>query len=79
MVKGCGPLGLGALAALKKFTKAKTIVALDTIDFRLDIAKRCGADVVLNPAKVIAILQRDFFSHLIYFVGRRHHCSARVV
>ena len=27
------------------------MVALDMVDWKLDIAKKCGADVVLNPGK----------------------------
>ena len=27
------------------------MVALDMVDWKLDIAKQCGADVVLNPGK----------------------------
>ena len=29
----------------------KCIVALDLMDWKLDVAKKCGADVVLNPSK----------------------------
>ena len=29
----------------------KTLVALDMVDWKLDIAKQCGADIVLNPGK----------------------------
>lgn len=27
------------------------MIALDMVDWKLDIAKQCGADVVLNPGK----------------------------
>ena len=29
----------------------KCIVALDLMDWKLDVAKKCGADIVLNPSK----------------------------
>ena len=29
----------------------KCIVALDLVDWKLDIAKKCGADIALNPTK----------------------------
>ena len=29
----------------------KCIVALDMMDWKLDVAKKCGADIVLNPSK----------------------------
>ena len=51
-VSGCGPLGLGCVAAIKRFTKAKTVVAIDLSASRLDIAKQCGADLVLSPTEV---------------------------
>jgi len=51
VVSGCGPLGLGMIAAAK--LKSPTLlVALDLLEDKLDIAKACGADVCLNPAKV---------------------------
>jgi len=50
VISGCGPLGLGMVAGAKK-KDPKCIVALDLMDWKLDIAKKCGADVVLNPLK----------------------------
>ena len=29
----------------------KCVVALDLMDWKLDVAKKCGADVVINPSK----------------------------
>ena len=29
----------------------KCVVALDMMDWKLDVAKKCGADIVLNPSK----------------------------
>lgn len=50
VVAGCGPLGLGMVAAAKRKSPA-LLIALDMLDFKLDVAKACGADVVLNPSK----------------------------
>ena len=51
VVAGCGPLGLGMVAAAR-LKKPGLLVALDLIDHRLDVAKACGADLCLNPNKV---------------------------
>jgi len=50
VISGCGPLGLGMVAGARK-KDPKCIVALDMMDWKLDVAKKCGADVVLNPSK----------------------------
>lgn len=49
VVSGCGPLGLGMIAAAK-LKNPKLLIALDVVEWKLDIAKACGATVVLNPA-----------------------------
>jgi 2-desacetyl-2-hydroxyethyl bacteriochlorophyllide A dehydrogenase len=46
-VIGCGPIGLLSIMCIKLFG-AKTIVAVDTLDKRLEMAKKCGATHVLN-------------------------------
>jgi threonine dehydrogenase-like Zn-dependent dehydrogenase len=50
VVAGCGPLGLGMVAGAK-MKGPDRILALDLSDDRLEVAKRCGADIGLNPAK----------------------------
>jgi len=54
VVAGAGPLGLGILAAAKLKTP-RLLIALDLMDHRLGVAKDCGADIAINPAKVDAI------------------------
>jgi len=54
VIAGCGPLGLGMVAAARLKNPGR-LVALDMIDARLDIASKAGADVVLNPSKVDVI------------------------
>ena len=47
-VIGCGAIGLGAVPVCKA-AGAKAVFATDVSPYRLDLAKRLGADVVLNP------------------------------
>jgi len=49
IVVGCGPVGLGVICVLKAMGVA-TVVASDFSAGRRDLAKRCGADVVIDPA-----------------------------
>jgi threonine dehydrogenase-like Zn-dependent dehydrogenase len=51
VVAGCGPLGLGMVAAAR-LKKPQTLIALDLNEHRLDVAKACGADLCFNPNKV---------------------------
>ena len=48
VLAGAGTLGLGMVQAIKLKTPKKLIV-LDTMPYRLELAKKLGADVVLNP------------------------------
>jgi erythritol/L-threitol dehydrogenase len=51
---GCGPLGLGMIAGAKA-KGAACIIAVDLSDERLKVAKRTGADIVINPTKEDAV------------------------
>ena len=51
VISGCGPLGLGMVAAAR-LKSPGCLIALDMQDDRLAIAKKAGADLVLNPGKV---------------------------
>lgn len=51
VLSGAGTLGLGMVGAAKK-SGAGTLVVLDLVDSRLELAKQFGADIVLNPSKV---------------------------
>ena len=53
VIAGCGPLGLGMVAAAR-LKNPGCLVALDMVDSRLEIARKAGADVVLNPGRVDA-------------------------
>ncbi len=47
-VIGCGAIGLGAIPVCKA-SGAKAVFAQDVSAYRLDLAKRLGADMVLDP------------------------------
>lgn len=49
IVIGCGPVGLATICTLKA-KGVKTVVAADFAEGRRNLAKSCGADVVVNPA-----------------------------
>jgi len=51
VIAGCGPLGLGMVAAAR-LKQPTTLIALDLNDHRLAVAKACGADLCFNPNKV---------------------------
>lgn len=46
-VLGCGPIGILLVQTLKAMGAAK-VLATDVSDYRLSLAKECGADVVVN-------------------------------
>ena len=48
IVIGCGPIGLAVIAMLKA-DGVKTVVASDLSAGRRSLARRCGADVVVDP------------------------------
>jgi threonine dehydrogenase-like Zn-dependent dehydrogenase len=50
VVAGCGPIGLGMVAGAAARFPAH-VVALDLSDAKLELARKCGADTVLNIAR----------------------------
>ncbi|KAG7824029.1 hypothetical protein KL909_002766 [Ogataea angusta] len=52
-IVGLGPVGLSALISTKSMNPAK-IIAIDMDDSRLEVAKRMGADEIINPSKTDA-------------------------
>jgi len=50
IVVGCGPVGLAVICVLKAHG-VKSIVASDYSAGRRELAKRCGADIVVDPAQ----------------------------
>ncbi|MCS6846411.1 MAG: alcohol dehydrogenase catalytic domain-containing protein [Anaerolineae bacterium] len=51
VIAGAGPLGLGMVAAAR-LKNPKLLISVDLDDHRLEVARRCGADIVLNPRTV---------------------------
>nr|XP_061840630.1 erythritol/L-threitol dehydrogenase-like [Nerophis lumbriciformis] len=51
VVAGCGPIGLGMIAAAKE-KKPGLLIASDLHPKRLELAKACGADLILNPSEI---------------------------
>ena len=51
VLSGAGTLGLGMVGALRQ-RNPKCLIVLDMKDDRLELAKKFGADLVLNPGKV---------------------------
>jgi len=54
VIAGCGPLGLGMVAAAR-LKNPRLLIAIDLNEDRLDIARLCGADLTLNPKQVDVI------------------------
>jgi len=54
LVTGCGPIGLMSIAVAKA-CGSSTVFATETNEQRLAMAKKMGADMVLNPAKEDAV------------------------
>ena len=50
VIAGCGPIGLGMVAGAKAKSPGH-VVALDALDHKLDLARACGADTVVNIAE----------------------------
>lgn len=49
-VVGCGPIGLMAIDVARAYKAAK-VIAVETIEYRRNLAKRMGADIILDPLK----------------------------
>ena len=47
VIAGCGPIGLGMVAGARA-KNPRLVIALDLDDDKLELGRRCGADLVLN-------------------------------
>lgn len=56
VISGAGTLGLGMVGAAKR-SGARRLIVLDLIDSRLELAKKFGADIVMNPRKVDVVTE----------------------
>jgi threonine dehydrogenase-like Zn-dependent dehydrogenase len=50
VIAGAGTLGLGMIGAAR-LRSPSTLVSLDLLDYRLEIAEELGADVTINPSR----------------------------
>lgn len=50
VVAGAGPIGLSAIAGVRQKNPLR-VIALDMVDAKLDLARTCGADTVINVAE----------------------------
>lgn len=50
VVAGAGPIGLGAIAGVRQKNPLR-VVALDMSDDKLELARKCGADITINITK----------------------------
>ena len=75
VVAGCGPIGLGMVAGARAKSPAH-VVALDLAPQKLELAKECGADVVINIGNedAIAIVNdlTDGYGADVYLEGTGH-------
>ena len=75
VVAGCGPIGLGMVAGVAALSPAHVIV-LDESDFKLDLARACGADTTVNitsedPLEVVRSLT-DGYGADVYLEASGH-------
>jgi threonine dehydrogenase-like Zn-dependent dehydrogenase len=64
VVVGCGPVGLGVILCLKA-QGVRTVIASDLSPRRRELATRCGADVVVDPAEVSPFAGGKARGHLV--------------
>ena len=57
VITGAGPIGVMA-AAIARHVGARHVVVTDVSDYRLDLAKNAGADLVVNVAAATASPRR---------------------
>jgi threonine dehydrogenase-like Zn-dependent dehydrogenase len=75
VVAGCGPIGLGMVAGARAKNPAH-VVALDVSERKLELARRCGADVMVNiaeqdPVEVVLGLTEGYGAD-VYLEGSGH-------
>jgi threonine dehydrogenase-like Zn-dependent dehydrogenase len=64
VVAGCGPLGLGMVAAAR-LKSPGLLIALDLRPNRLEVARKCGADLVMNPDEVDVVVYIEATGHVV--------------
>jgi threonine dehydrogenase-like Zn-dependent dehydrogenase len=68
-VLGAGPIGI-LLAQSAKAMGAAEVLITDISDYRLELAKKCGADYIVNTKNMDpVILKREYGKDLVFFGG----------
>ena len=75
VVAGCGPIGLGMVAGARAKNPAH-VIALDLSDAKLELARKCGADIVINignedPTPIVKALTEGYGAD-VYLEGSGH-------
>jgi erythritol/L-threitol dehydrogenase len=80
VVAGCGPIGLGMIAGAKA-KGAAHVVALDAVASKLDLARRSGADTVLDITQddIYEVVRglTDGFGADVYIEGTGHPAAVK--
>ncbi|SDD62452.1 alcohol dehydrogenase catalytic domain-containing protein [Auraticoccus monumenti] len=75
VVAGCGPIGLGLVLGARQ-KNPKLVIALDLDDAKLELGRRCGADLVINVAREDAVAKikelTDGYGADVYLEGTGH-------
>ncbi|HEX8510378.1 MAG TPA: alcohol dehydrogenase catalytic domain-containing protein [Propionibacteriaceae bacterium] len=75
VVAGCGPIGLGMVAGARAKSPGQ-VIALDMAPEKLELAKLCGADIVINIAEEDAVARvkelTDGYGADVYLEGTGH-------
>ncbi|MBD7995674.1 alcohol dehydrogenase catalytic domain-containing protein [Arthrobacter sp. Sa2CUA1] len=80
VVAGCGPIGLGMVAGAKA-KNPMTVIALDMSDHKLDLARKCGADITINISREDAVEKikelTDGYGADVYIEGTGHPSAVK--
>ena len=80
VVAGCGPIGLGMVAGAKA-KSPQMVIALDMSDHKLDLARKCGADLTINISREDAVAKvkelTDGYGADVYIEGTGHPSAVK--
>ena len=76
VVIGCGPVGLAVITILKS-RGVRTIIASDPSPGRRALAKRCGADIVVDPTEGSPFATAEDYKHFTTVPGRLQRRDGR--
>lgn len=80
VIAGCGPIGLGMVAGAKAKSPLK-VIALDMSDHKLELARKCGADLTINISREDAVERikelTDGYGADVYIEGTGHPSAVK--